>query len=254
MLLLWVFVVVLVPAIFFFGYGAQNWAERSADAANCEACECFHRRGCWDGRTKGSFPTNGYKSLWFNLDLGTPIILLDVLFYASLATEAIRIIVRAIRSSSVSAAALLAFAVLVYPNFYCFWSIYTYVNDRNWSLIDNQLFFCATEVAAAWMCCLLMDARAKPRPHDETARSVAAGVAASHLALALLDQLRDRYLIVAPLSHQRLRDAFLLLPEVVLLLLFARRQRARSIAKLVAVLVPVALVWFWLQPVRWLLS
>src|SRR5687767_4848797 len=84
----WAVVCALVPGIFFFDYGADNWSKRSTDRVGCEACSCFSDgKGCWDGRFKGSFPTGGLKSVWFNMDLGTAFILLDVMVYATLAVE-----------------------------------------------------------------------------------------------------------------------------------------------------------------------
>ncbi len=115
----WALVAVLVPAIFYFGYGAENWARRSANKAKCELCDCMSQDGCWDGRTKGSFPTRGYKSVWFNLDLGTAFILLDVLVYSTLAMETVKKVIGAWPGIWYNAAGGLA--LLLYPNFYSFW-------------------------------------------------------------------------------------------------------------------------------------
>jgi hypothetical protein len=85
-LLVWAVLSVTV-SIFYFGYGAHSWQTRSASVSNCELCTCFHQNGCWDGRFKGSFPTNGYKSMWFNMDAGMPFILLNFIVYTVLALE-----------------------------------------------------------------------------------------------------------------------------------------------------------------------
>lgn len=120
-------------------------------------------------------------------------------------------------------------------------------------LLDNQLFFGVTEAMTAWMCVYLLDS-SRPMHQHNRACGIASGIAASHLTLALMDQVRGGYLVVAPLAHQRLRDVFLLAPEVLLLALLCRRQTFKLVGQVVAVVVPAALILFWIEPVRWFLT
>ena len=247
----WFFLVVLFPSIFYFGYGADNWQRRSANVANCEACSCMHQDGCWDGRFKGSYPTGGYKSMWFNIDFGMMFIMLDLVIYLALALESFKAIVRA--WSFMSWGPLMAYSLCVYPNFYSFWSLFTYFNDRNWNLLDNQLFFCATEIITAWLCVWLMDKR-RPHAAQVRARGIVCGISAAHIALALIDQIRGGYFFIAPHSYQRLRDLFLMMPEVVVIAILCRRESFGMVLKCVLILVPCALLLFAVLPLKLFLA
>ena len=75
---------------------------------------------------RGSFPTHGHRSVWFNMDMGTPFILLDILVYAFLAVEMVKQLgfsfARAASGEQkLNVRALVAIALLVYPNFFSFW-------------------------------------------------------------------------------------------------------------------------------------
>jgi hypothetical protein len=252
---LWTLISVLVPSIFYFGYGAENWRERSADRAGCEACTCFANKGCFDGRFKGSFAPGGYKSVYFNLEPATAFILLDLLVYATLATETIKHVLALLvtDASQLWVNAAISLALLLYPNYYSFWCFFNYVNDRSWVFLDNQLFFAVTELVAAWMCVRLLDKRL-PATDRTAACSLVSGIAVSHLALALLDQLRDGYFVFAPRSHQRLRDASLLVPELLVLAMLLRKPSLRTTAVIAAVLVPGALLLFAAAPLLRILT
>lgn len=253
-LLVWLLIVTMVPCIYYFGYGADLWNRRSANRDACNNCPCFSPPdggGCWDGRFKGSFPTNGYKSVWFNMDLGTAVIVGAIILYTALALEAVKAIIRAVPRMSWGAA--LCFAALIYSNYYGFWMIFNYVNDRNWRQLDNQLFFCLTEGTAAWLCIWLMD-RERPVSGQQTAKGLVVGIAVTHIILAVLDQLRGGYFLVAPQSFQRLRDFFLLIPELVILALFARRPWLKVTGKCSLLLLPLSLLWFWILPLQYVLQ
>lgn len=168
---LWVLIVTMVPSIFYFGYGAKNWQSRSANPIQCQSCACMHQDGCWDGRFKGSFPTSGYKSVWFNMDLGSAFIVGNILIYSSLAIEAAKALLNIFLTSHLLKGPFIYFVVLVYPNYYAFWSVFNYINDRNWQLLDNQLFFSLTEGVAAWLCVWLCDPT-RASTHASRARGV----------------------------------------------------------------------------------
>ncbi len=63
-----------------------------------------------------------------------PFILLNFLVYAALASEMVKqiMIVLVGDRSVLSWRALIGVGLLLYPNFYSFWSFFNYINDRNW--------------------------------------------------------------------------------------------------------------------------
>ena len=176
-------------------------------------------------------------------------ITLDLVLYTALALEAIKSLLRC--RGHLAWRPFVCFLLLVYPNYYGFWSIFTYINDRNWNLIDNQLFFCVSEAVAAALCVFLCDKR---RRNVAPASNVVAGISGAHIVLALIDQLRGGYFFVAPNSFQRIRDVFLLLPEVLVMVFLTRRTRIDVLIKTVAILVPLSLVYFAILPIRLFMS
>jgi hypothetical protein len=212
--LVWALLSVAVPSIFFFGYGGSDWwRSRSADPAKCQSCECMWT-ACWDGKFKGNFSPHGFKTVWFNMDAIMVFIVLDLIVYIALAIEMVKFVIAVFLSAKPSWKALACVALLLYPNFYSFWMVFNYLNDRNWALIDNQMFFGLTEMMAMWCCVLVVDS-SRPTAAAQRARYWVASVALAHFCLAIVDQWRDGYFLIAASSHQRLRDFFFLLPEVV---------------------------------------
>ena len=80
--------------------------------------------------------------------------------------------------------------------------------------MDNQIFFGVSELLAMSCCVLLLDS-SRSSLSIQQAQIWTSCIALSHFGLAVLDQWRGGYFMIASTSHQRLRDLFLLVPELV---------------------------------------
>lgn len=250
-LVVWSIVVIAVPAIFYFSYG--NWNERVSNRNNCEDCECMYNNGCWDGRFKGSFSPRGYKTIWFNMEVAMIFITLDVLVYAVAAVEACKFLLNLMFEERLLLRYVFCFALLAYPNYYGFWAVFNYLNDRNWIQIDNQLFYSVTDMYASLLCLRLSDASLSG-PSTTLLSSLVSAVALSHLSLAVIDQIKGGYVLIAPYQHQRIRDVALLVPEIVLMAMMWKTSNKRETLKYAAFITVGAFLWFMASPILTMLG
>lgn len=116
--------------------------QQMRDHVQRDTCEC----SCWDGLFKGGYGREHYKSVYWNMDEGTPYLLFLVLFYGIAAQKAIvRVIETMFKRPTSALGVAFVFHVVWYPNFYCFWMYFNYINDRWWSMWQPQMYYSVTE-------------------------------------------------------------------------------------------------------------
>eukprot|EP00455_Lapot_gusevi_P011778 TRINITY_DN15499_c0_g1_i1.p1 TRINITY_DN15499_c0_g1~~TRINITY_DN15499_c0_g1_i1.p1 ORF type:complete len:353 (-),score=37.27 TRINITY_DN15499_c0_g1_i1:211-1269(-) len=126
----------------------------SVDRVDRAKCTC----DCWDGYFKGSYSRGSYKSVFFNMDAGTIALLLVILFYGSIAQKAILRVAEAMFCRPKTSLYLpVLFHVIWYPNFYCFWMYFNYINDRWFDMFQPQLYYSLTELIMAACCYWMLD-------------------------------------------------------------------------------------------------
>ena len=111
-------------------------------------CDC----SCWDRKYKGPYyrMQSQYKSFWFNYDYITPIIFAWTYLYLALFHRSIHCLIELASNHLLRYDVAATFALTIFPNFYGYWCVVNYLNDRWHPLLNSQLFFCFSELIIAF--------------------------------------------------------------------------------------------------------
>ena len=150
------FVYLLYTAFSLEAEAASNGG-RSVDRSSCD-CTCF------DGKFKAGYDVSGYKSVYFNLDEQLPQIVAVSALYFTLAILAVRTLMTHVLYWRVRWSMALLATAAFYPNFYSYWMLFNYNNDRFYRLLPAQLFYAATEGVMSCILIALADSRIDAHP------------------------------------------------------------------------------------------
>jgi hypothetical protein len=115
---------------------------------NKETCTC----DCWDGFYRGIYPRKSgntfYKAFYFNFDTHFIYILFIFLFYAELLRKFVEKVFYLFSCNLKNIDWLVFINLLfsIYGHYYGAWCLINYLNDRDYRMINSQLFFAATEL------------------------------------------------------------------------------------------------------------
>jgi len=131
-------VVLVVSAVFPLTLGMYGAALPEHESVDKHRCTC----DCWDGMFKGTYGRGGYKAMYFNMDPNMVYILLDVVLYAVIATNAAHgAILMVLRRQPLSPVMAVGVLCTLYPNFYGFFMVLNYYNDRMYDMMYTQVRF-----------------------------------------------------------------------------------------------------------------
>jgi hypothetical protein len=185
--ILWMILVVLFPigiGTAFRDAGVNKHATKQ-ESAHC-SCDC------WDGQFKGPYGRGGYKSIFFNMDWGTSILLLVVSIYLSLGQSLVaRVLALGWLSplgegadSRPNWAMFLCTIASIFPNFYGFWMTFNYINDRFYRMWWTQMFFTVSEMVVGMVAYHLIERKFPYSSVETRGMKIVIAIAASHFVLS----------------------------------------------------------------------
>lgn len=137
----------LVISTYVSGFYKYN-LEHPVDKQNCEC-------GCWDGFFRGAHARKSkkteYKVFYFNYDTQFIFILFIFLTYAEMLRNCLNKIFNIRYLKNVRILILINLILSIYSNYYGAWSLINYLNDRDYRMVNSQIFFSITELITSYI-------------------------------------------------------------------------------------------------------
>mmetsp|Transcript_30670 Transcript_30670/g.80135 ORF Transcript_30670/g.80135 Transcript_30670/m.80135 type:complete len:455 (-) Transcript_30670:1674-3038(-) len=170
-------------------------------------CSC----SCWDGVFKGRREKGGAKSVYFNVEATTTLLLTLVTCMLIAGNSFVVKAVKSIQAKALRTPLLFAVISTIFPIFYGFWALFNYYNDRIFHLLHSQVYFFLSEVVVACIACAQMSKEDELNPF---LLWFGFSIDAVHLIQSMMDQFIANVLFGKGERHQVSRDIGLLLGNV----------------------------------------
>lgn len=137
----------LVISTFISGFNQYN-LNHPVDKQNCEC-------SCWDGFFRGIYARKShdteYKAFYFNYDVQFIFIIFIFISYADLLRICLVKIFKIKCLKNVRLFILLNLIISIFSNYYGAWVLINYLNDRDYRMINSQIFFSITELMISYI-------------------------------------------------------------------------------------------------------
>lgn len=155
--------------------------------------------------------TTSYKHVYFNATWQTSRIWIFTVVFVLMAYESVKYIARLIRERAIRKPMLLLFVINLYPNYYSWWSYFSYYNEDFYRYFKHQLPFVVTEIIATLFVLHLCDVR-----NEVTSWKIFSIISINlvHIFVSSMDQFIYHVISGSGTNFQSSRDICLMVPDV----------------------------------------
>jgi magnesium-transporting ATPase (P-type) len=178
----------------------------TVDRTRC-SCDCFDT--IFRGRYE--WPPSSYKHVYFNCTRNTLLIWLVAALGIIALYESIRRIVSLIRTKNINLSMLALFVASIYPHYYGWWGLFSYLNEDYYPQWYHQWFFSITEALSTAVVLQLSDKRNVIQPWQLL---VILCINMIHVIIGSLDQFIDNVIYRKGAQFEAVRDFGLMIPDV----------------------------------------
>jgi len=177
----------------------------AVDRAHC-TCDCFDT--IFRGRYE--WPPSAYKHLYFNSTSNTLKIWIVVLLGVISLYECLRYLCPLIWTKRVRMPMLALFIASLYPHYYGWWGMFSYLNEDYYAQWYHQMFFSLTEALSTAVVVHLCNADNKLEPWKLL---LIISINVIHIIVGSLDQFIDNVIYHKGAQFEALRDFGLMIPD-----------------------------------------
>lgn len=179
----------------------------------------------------GSYENPGnipYKHVYFNATWQTSRIWLFTVVFILLGYESIKYLIPLIRRKQIRSSMLFLYVVNLYPNYYSWWSYFSYYNEDFYTYFKHHMLFTITEVIATCLVLNMCDIRNEVQSWKMIAIS---SINLMHILVSGMDQFISHVIQGRGTNFQNARDLGLMIPDflhviipLICLLMYARAK------------------------------
>ncbi|CAF0809467.1 unnamed protein product [Brachionus calyciflorus] len=184
-------------------------------------CKC----DCWDGFYRGIFPkmSNGteYKVFYFNYDRQIVLIIFLFLTYGELLRKCVVKILKSVQSYKILKIRwflLVNLIVSIYSNYYGAWCLINYLNDRDYRMINSQIFFSLSELVISYIYFKKLNRLSKNKNFNSISLNEACLILSLcflHIYLAIGEKILWGFFVTDPSANRnKIRDINLIIGDI----------------------------------------
>lgn len=155
--------------------------------------------------------TTSYKHVYFNATWQTFRIWIVTVIFILMAYESAKYIARLIRERSIRKSMILLFVINLYPNYYAWWSYFSYYNEDFYNYFNHHMPFAVSEIIATLFVLHLCDVR-----NEVTSWKIFVIISINfvHILVSGMDQFVHHVIHGMGVSFQSTRDIMLMVPDL----------------------------------------